>query len=190
LSVVVEDSEERVDRVAVPTIKELILTQRESLGLSYREMSQRADRAGLKIKHQTIQELATARPKQWPKTSATIRALAEALDVTERAVVLAFARSFDLEVSADSSLLEMILPAGTKNVHPSIQQAIAGVVRAAISAQHEEGPDREADMPTMSGKSKSLTQEELGLAARKGRRQPTAADVLDTFGEESQDTDT
>lgn len=184
----VEDSEERVDRVAVPTIKELILTQRESLGLSYREMSQRADRAGLKIKHQTIQELATARPKQWPKTSATIRALAEALDVTERAVVLAFARSFDLEVSADSSLLEMILPAGTKNVHPSIQQAIAGVVRAAISAQY--GPDREADMPTMSGKSKSLTQEELGLAARKGRRQPTAADVLDTFGEESQDTDT
>lgn len=134
---VVEGQTAGAHGVDVPTISELVLTQHEALGLTYREMADRAALAGFRVKYQTIQELATRTPKQWPKASATIRGLAEALQVSQRTVVLAFARSFGLDVSSDASLLELLLPAGTRDVHPGLQQAIAGVVRAAIDTGSE-----------------------------------------------------
>lgn len=125
------------DRESVPTISELIHTQRDATGLTYRQMADRAAASGHPVKYQQFQELATRGPKGWPKDSATVKGLAFALEVSERSIVLAFARSFGLDVSEGSSLLEVLLPAGTRDVDPGLQQAIAGVVRAAVQAQHE-----------------------------------------------------
>lgn len=134
-------TEAELNPEGVPTISELIHTQRDSTGDSYREMADRAAAAGYTIKFQTLQELATVPPRGWPKKADTFKALAHALQVSERAVVLAYARSFGLDVSEGSSLLEVLLPAGTRDVDRGLQQAIAGVVRAAVSAQHTDGSD-------------------------------------------------
>lgn len=126
-------------REHVPTISELIHTQRDSTGLTYRQMAERAAAAGFPVKYQQFQELATQGPKGWPKEAATIKGLAAALEVSERSIVLSFARSFGLEVTEGSSLLEVLLPGATRDIDPGLQRAIAGVVRAAIEAQHEAG---------------------------------------------------
>lgn len=123
----------------MPTISALIQGQRDALGVTYRDMAQKAAVAGYHVKHQTLQQLATAPPKEWPKRADTIRAMAAALDVSERMVVLAFGRSFGLDVTSGESLLEVLLPSGTAEVDPGLQQAIASVVRAAVAAHYERG---------------------------------------------------
>lgn len=80
----------------MPTISDLINQHRGDR--SYRDLALRAERAGFHIKFQTINDLAIAAPKQWPKNAETITALAAALDVNVQTVVLAFARSFGLDV--------------------------------------------------------------------------------------------
>jgi hypothetical protein len=121
----------------VPTISELIEQRKTFLGLSYREMSEKADRAGLHVKHQTIQALATERPKQWPKETETIRGLAEALDVPEQLVVLSFAQSFGLDVRLDRSRLASLLPSQAAALPGSVQDAIAMMVRALVDSSEE-----------------------------------------------------
>lgn len=133
------------DRGGVPTIQELIQAQRDTTGMSYRDMADRAAAGGYRVKFQTIQELATTQPKGWPKYADTLRGLSVALDVTERTVVLAFARTFGLEVNAGASLLEVLLPAGTRDIDPGLQQAIAGVVRAAVAARYDEAGETGGD---------------------------------------------
>lgn len=138
----VEPTGDNGDREPVPTISELIHTQRDTTGLTYRQMAERASAAGYPVKYQWFQELATQGPKGWPKDAATFRGLAAALDVSERSIVLSFARAFGLDVTEGASLLEVLLPAGTRDIDPGLQQAIAGVVRAAVAAQHEDGEHR------------------------------------------------
>ncbi|WP_426566423.1 hypothetical protein ACPPVT_07705 [Angustibacter sp. McL0619] len=122
----------------MPTISELIARQ-HAAGITYRQMADRAKAAGYQLTHQQINELENVPPDQWPKSAQRIRAYAAALDVSERAIVLAFARSFDLDVSERSSLLEVLLPVGTRDIDEGLQAAIAGVVRAAVKARHEGG---------------------------------------------------
>jgi len=118
----------------VPTIAELIAAQRDTTGYSYRQMADRAAAAGHALRHQTLQQLATSPPKGWPKTAETFRAIAHAVGVSERAVVLAFARSFGLDVAGHDSLLETMLPAGTATIAPEIQASIAGLVSSIIAS--------------------------------------------------------
>lgn len=84
----------------VPTIGELITQFRDLTGDTYREMAERAERAGFTIKYQTIQELAKDGPKGWPKNPETIVALAVAMHMSQRVIVLAFARAFGLDVDS------------------------------------------------------------------------------------------
>lgn len=137
----VEDRRGVADGSAVPTISELIERQRRASGLSYREMAERAERAGLRIKFQTIANLATAAPKEWPKKTETIRALAEGLDVPERLVVLSFARSFGLDVQRDESTLGLMLPTGTRHLDEGVQGAVAALVRSIIESRKDVGDD-------------------------------------------------
>lgn len=136
---VVEERRASADSSAVPTISELIERQRRDSGLSYREMAERAERAGLHIKFQTIATLATTPPKEWPKKAETIQALAEGLDVPERLVVLAFACSFGLDVQRDESTLGSMLPAGTRHLDESVQRAVAAMVRSIVNAREDVG---------------------------------------------------
>lgn len=185
----------------MPTISELIERQRRDSGLSYREMAERAARAGLHIKFQTIANLATTPPKEWPKRAETIRALAEGLDVPERLVVLAFACSFGLDVQRDESTLGLMLPAGTRHLDEGVQRAVAAMVRSIVDAREDVGQDAattkqagespaedelaarrrdetpEADLPWASHPKKGRESE--------GRRLRRA---LDEVGEESQDS--
>lgn len=135
----------------MPTISELIERQRRDSGLSYREMAERAARAGLHIKFQTIANLATTPPKEWPKKAETIQALAEGLDVPERLVVLAFACSFGLDVQRDESTLGSMLPAGTRHLDESVQRAVAAMVRSIVNAREEVGNDERSTPNTASG---------------------------------------
>jgi hypothetical protein len=132
----------------VPTITELIQTQRDATGETFRAMAARAAAAGHKIKYQQIQTLATSNPKGWPKYVSTIRALGVALQVNERTIVLAYAMSFGLDVAEGRSLLEVLLPAGTRDIDADLQLAIAGVARAAVAARHKDGDPRGDTAPT------------------------------------------
>ncbi|MEN3123232.1 hypothetical protein [Janibacter sp. LM] len=153
----------------MPTISELIERQRRDSGLSYREMAERAARAGLHIKFQTIANLATTPPKEWPKRAETIQALAEGLDVPERLVVLAFACSFGLDVQRDESTLGLMLPAGTRHLDEGVQRAVAAMVRSIVDAREDVGNDERSAANTQAPGSGAKS--DYGKAARKGRRQ-------------------
>lgn len=129
--------EQGADSGIVPTISELVERSHRDSGLSYREMSERAARAGLQLHHQTLQSLATASPKAWPKHAETIRAIAEACDVPERLVVLAFARSFGLDVHRGESLLAMSLPAGVAEIDERVQRSVVSLLRTLVSTQED-----------------------------------------------------
>ncbi|WP_169701907.1 hypothetical protein [Janibacter terrae] len=151
----------------MPTISELIERQRRDSGLSYREMAERAARAGLHIKFQTIANLATTPPKEWPKRAETIRALAEGLDVPERLVVLAFACSFGLDVQRDESTLGLMLPAGTRHLDEGVQRAVAAMVRSIVDAREDVGNDDRSAATTQAPGSGVPTKDQLAeLRAR------------------------
>lgn len=135
----------------MPTISELIERQRRDSGRSYREMAERAARAGLHIKFQTIANLATTPPKEWPKKTETIQALAEGLDVPERLVVLAFATSFGLDVQRDESTLGLMLPTGTRHLDEGVQRAVAAMVRSIVEAREDVGSDERSASKTRAG---------------------------------------
>ena len=162
----------------MPTIRELIEQRRAFTNLSYREMSERAERAGLHIKYQTIQTLATETPKQWPKQAETIQALAEALDVPEQLVVLAFAASFGLDVRLERSRLASLLPSDTSALPGTVQDAIAQVVKALVATRAEESshgaPTSKAGDPAVTNiaQAKSRRSGPSAPAKKAARRKP------------------
>lgn len=178
----------------MPTISELIERQRRDSGRSYREMAERAARAGLHIKFQTIANLATTPPKEWPKKTETIQALAEGLDVPERLVVLAFATSFGLDVQRDESTLGLMLPIGTRHLDEDVQRAVAAMVRSIVEAREDVGDD-DSSAATNQAPGSGATVHELPTAEASGqpaetrkaaRRGQLPADPLEGAGEEGQ----
>ena len=125
----------------MPTISELVEQRRRFLDLSYRELAERSGRAGWHVNHQTIQALAVKEPREWPKKPETIKGLAEALDVPEHLVVLAFARSFGLDVKIERSRLASLLPSDASALPSRVQDSIALLVRALVDAKNEETSD-------------------------------------------------
>lgn len=89
-------------------------------------MADKATRAGHRVSHQYLQELAASGPKEWPRHAETIKGLAAATDTTEAAIVHAFARSFGLRVDP-ASVAERIPPAADK-LPRGVQDAITALV--------------------------------------------------------------
>lgn len=116
----------QTDDESVPTISQLIAAQMDATGRSYRDMSRAS---GSRVKHQTFQELRNTPPKSWPKNVETIRGMSAALDVTEKSIVLAFARSLGVEVAGDSMLAHQ-LPRSAGHLGPSERNAIIALIRA------------------------------------------------------------
>ena len=110
----------------MPTIGELI---REALtaGRSVRDLEQDS---GYLVKYQTFQELSARTPREFPKQTKTITGMAQALRITETAVVLAYAESLGIRVEARSGFA-MRLPAGVDQLDIEMQNALIAVVRAA-----------------------------------------------------------
>ncbi|MGH3797841.1 MAG: hypothetical protein ACRDSP_23475 [Pseudonocardiaceae bacterium] len=99
-------------------------------------MAEQAVRAGHRVSHQYLQELAASGPKEWPRHAETIKGLAAATDTTEAAIVHAFARSFGLHVDA-ASLADRIPPAADqlpKGVQDGITALIWALTRELTSA--------------------------------------------------------
>ncbi|MHA7145479.1 hypothetical protein ACX80U_12250 [Arthrobacter sp. TmT3-37] len=153
--------------MAMQSISELLRHEKDASGLSYRDLVERASKAGYSLKFQYLNELVTAGPKSWPKNPDTFRAIAAILRTSEKAVVLAYAASLGLDVADPTSALASRLPAGTEKLSPSMQDALIAVVRAATE---EEGDGNVSTAPiTRAGESPAssdgTTQDDVDLAA-------------------------
>ena len=135
----------------VPTIKDLINERKDSTGESFRQMSDRAARHDLHVKHQTLAELAKENPKQWPKNTGTITALAAALGVTERTVILAFARSFGFEVGQGRDVFETALPRDLLLLPRDTQFELIKVVQDFVNIYLKAGEGHAGSAPMNSG---------------------------------------
>ncbi|MGV5046844.1 hypothetical protein [Rhodococcus pyridinivorans] len=133
----------------MPTIGELIAAQMDATGRSYRELSKAS---GDRVKYQTFHELCTAPPKSWPKNVETIRGMAAALDVSETAVVLGYARSLGVEVQGESMLAQQ-LPASAGRLTPAQRNAIVSLIRAITTegTHHGTGTEEEQEPRTQAG---------------------------------------
>ena len=89
-------------------------------------MAEKAVRAGHRVSHQYLQELAASGPKEWPRHAGTIKGVAAATDTTEAAVVHAFARSFGLSV--DSTRIAERIPPAADKLPQGVQDAITALV--------------------------------------------------------------
>ncbi|MFC3299604.1 hypothetical protein ACFOD8_08270 [Arthrobacter agilis] len=149
------------------SISELLRSEKDASGLSYRDLVERASKAGYSLKFQYVNELVVSGPKSWPKNPDTFRALAAILRVSEKSVVLAYAASLGLDVTDSTSPFATRLPAGTEKLSPSMQDALIAVVRAATQ---EEGDGNVSTAPiTRAGESPApsdeATQDDVDLAA-------------------------
>lgn len=169
-------SRDALDVVLYPTdgdyMPDLIslIAQCRRPGESYRQMAARAEKLGHRIKFQTINELATTPPRSWPKSVDTIRALAVALDVTERAIVLAYAESLGVDTRSPSDFMAA-LPARVDQIDPAMRDAVLGVIRAAT-------PDPQVTPPTADEHSVPHPEDQAAIAASREahRRARTPAD--------------
>lgn len=130
----VEREPTKPDREDVPSIKDLIRTELDG-GKTVRQL---AKDSGGRVQFQTFQNLSRHPPKEFPKDPKTITGMALALGVPETTVVLAYARSLGIGVTADSSFA-LRLPAAVDRLDPALQDALINLVRAATRTRATEG---------------------------------------------------
>lgn len=105
-------------------LNELILTHKGSR--SYDDLERAC---GKVLTSQRLQQIATTVPKEFPKAG-NIRAIAQALGVSELVVVMAAAESLGLDVSRELPRLLQVLPAAVSDLSDEEVAAIAHVIRA------------------------------------------------------------
>jgi len=121
---------------AVPNLQQLITEQKQLRGRSYGDYERMA---GHVITRQRWQQLGTgARIKEFSEP-ATIKAMADALEVDVAVVVLAMAKSLGLPIGSGiaQSDLAVMLPPSARNLTPEQRDAIVRLVR--VFAPEEEG---------------------------------------------------
>ncbi len=146
----VERESNGFDDRSVPTISQLIAAQMDATGRSFRDLWRAS---GERVKHQTFQELRSAPPKSWPKNVETIRGMAAALDVTETAIVMAYARSLGVDVAGESVLAQQ-LPASAAQLTPAQRNAIVQLIRSITTQEgtgHETGIEEVQEPRTEAG---------------------------------------
>lgn len=114
----------------VLTLQELIRTRRDERGWSYADLAHRTDH---KITRGRWQQLGThTRMKAFPERD-NIPAIADALEVDQTTVILAVARSLDLDVRWRGPDLAALMPAGTDALSEPVRDAILAVIRATVT---------------------------------------------------------
>lgn len=120
-------------------LQTLIRTRNEQ-GVSYREMERLADEAGYHVKFQTFADYAVKPPLAFPKVIDTIRGMAAALGVTERAIVLAYAESLGVDVGQVS--FADLVPLSADEMSTGMRTAVLAVIREATKgAQDDASPE-------------------------------------------------
>lgn len=120
----------------MPNLQQLITEQKQLRGRSYGDYERMA---GHVITRQRWQQLGTgARIKEFSEP-ATIKAMADALEVDVAVVVLAMAKSLGLPIGSGiaQSDLAVMLPPSARNLTPEQRDAIVRLVR--VFAPEEEG---------------------------------------------------
>lgn len=120
-------------------------------GVNPRTLADRAKKAGLHIKHQTIYELSVAPPKAFPKLPSTIEALAYVLGVSQRAVVLAYAQGLGIDVGSID--LAAMLPASARDLTPDQRDAVLAVVKTMNPSPSPQASPADPTASTSSAKS-------------------------------------
>lgn len=159
------------------SISALIRAERESSGLSYRDLAARAETLGYSLKFQYLHELAKTGPKSWPKNPDTFRALSEIVKMPVREIILAYAVDLGLDIESVNSELVTRMPAGTDKLSRNMIETILKLIRAAVEEVSSER------ISTTDGRSK----DQVSLAADSSKSAgKTAVQGIDTIGEEPQ----
>jgi hypothetical protein len=122
---------------AVPTIRELIRAALDG-GRSVRDLEHDS---GYRVKFQTFQHLSVNAPDQFPKKVDTIVGMAEALNVTSTAVVMAYAQSLGIPMEVRSTFA-MRLPPDADDLDIEVQNALIAVVRASVRSRRRVFADK------------------------------------------------
>lgn len=130
----VDASGRGVDASDVPTIASLLSAYKDSTGASYEEMYRRSGRV---LSVARLQQLATAPPREFPKKTRTVEALATLLKVPQSTIVLAFAQSLGIAVTTGMSTLAVHLPPGTEALTDRDRDAILAVIRQLVDARND-----------------------------------------------------
>lgn len=123
----------------MPDLKTLIREWTDR-GVSVREMERRATRAGFRVKYQTFSELANNPPLSFPKKTETIRGMAAALEVTERAIVLAYAESLGVDVGRVE--FADLVPLAADEMSQGMRDAVLAVIREATKGADGASPEQ------------------------------------------------
>ena len=116
------------DSKTVPTIRDLIRSALDE-GRSFRDLEQDS---GYRVKSQAFHDLVKHAPKQFPKETKTITGMAQALNISEAAVVLAYAKSLGVAVDGIGNTFALRLPADVATIEPDMQNALISMIRAAV----------------------------------------------------------
>ena len=154
------------------SIGDLIRAERLRSGLSYRDLSARAEAAGFSVKFQYLNDLVNTGPKSWPKNTDTFRALAAALQLPVRRIILAYAISLGLDVADPESRLASRLPAHVDLISAEMTDSLLHLIRVASAEAAAKAPNpNELDLAADSSKNR-------GKAVKK---------AFDSLGEDSQE---
>lgn len=134
----VDDSRTGQDSLAVPTISELLAQYRDRTGASYDEMSRSVDSA---ITAAWFHRLTTSPPKSFPRDPATVKQLADLLEVSVTTILKAFAIALGLPVTQSKSMLLLTMPPGTDKLEPADVDALRAVIRQLVAARSSEPPE-------------------------------------------------
>ena len=125
----------------VLTLQELIQSRRDERGWSYADLAHRTDH---KLTRGRWQQLGThVRMRAFPDPD-NIPLIADALEVDQTTVVLAVARSLNLEVRWRGPDLAQLMPAGTDQLSTPVRDAILAVIRATVSEAIARRSDEES----------------------------------------------
>lgn len=104
-----------------------------------RTLRQLEDDSGGVVAYTQFDKISKGQITQWPRSSQAIEAMAHALDVDARQIVMSFAAQFGIDVREQRSTLASMLPAGTDRLSTKQARAVAALVRAIVEEDSEAG---------------------------------------------------
>jgi hypothetical protein len=121
-------------------------------GWSYAQLSHRS---GGKLTKSRWQQLGTqTRMKEFPEL-ATVKILADVLEVDETSIVLSVAASLGIDVRLRGPMLAQLLPAGTDLLSDRVRDAILSLIRAAVAEAAAHADETDAGVNTAHAESET-----------------------------------
>lgn len=116
----------------VLTITQLVQAHLDN-GRTLRQLE--ADSGGV-VAYTQFDKISKGQIRQWPRSAEAVNAMARALDVDARQIVLSYAAQFGIDVREQRSTLASMLPSGTDRLSMRQARAFAALVKAVV----EEAP--------------------------------------------------